>query len=239
MSTILDALRKAQSEQTVSKGKSMAGNESLLIHRAASRHTGSSRTRIFIFCGLALLAVTGWVLYEPAQKIVPVKPQLAQNAQPTLATAANTQAPVAIPTVPVSVVPPPSGRTDQLMTPAQSSQKMSPKPVSAAPGQQPQPSYSTDDEDRADSPRKIRQSQGKNTAPTTPATFTPTVSTPPEGIKLTGIAWQDDRKNRRAVVNDLLVGEGAVIAGVKVLEIRPTMVRFEKGGSVYETTLPR
>jgi general secretion pathway protein B len=56
---------------------------------------------------------------------------------------------------------------------------------------------------------------------------------------LTGIAWQDDRKNRRAVVNDLLVGEGTVIAGVKVLEIKPTLVRFEKMGIVYETTLPR
>jgi general secretion pathway protein B len=123
------------------------------------------------------------------------------------------------------------------MTPAQPSQKAPPKPVSVAPVKQSQPS-STADDDSAGSPRTIRRSQGGTTTPIPPAPVTPAVSSSPEGVKLTGIAWQDIRNMRRAVVNDLLVGEGAVIAGAKVLEIKPAMVRFEKGGIVYETALP-
>jgi len=41
------------------------------------------------------------------------------------------------------------------------------------------------------------------------------------------------------VINDVLVGEGVLVAGAKVLEIRPTAVRFEKNGAVYEVVLPR
>ena len=67
----------------------------------------------------------------------------------------------------------------------------------------------------------------------------PAVAGTPEGVKLNGIAWQENRKLRRAVVNDVLVGEGVLVAGVKVLEIRPTAVRFEKNGTVYEVVLPR
>jgi len=67
----------------------------------------------------------------------------------------------------------------------------------------------------------------------------PVLSSAPEGVKLTGIAWQDNRNLRRAVVNDILVGEGAVVADAKVLEIKPNVVRFEKNGSLFEVTLPR
>jgi general secretion pathway protein B len=67
----------------------------------------------------------------------------------------------------------------------------------------------------------------------------PVIASAPEGVKLTGIAWQDNQRTRRAVINDTLVGEGAVIAGAKVIEIRPDMVRFEKNGAIFEVTLLR
>lgn len=72
----------------------------------------------------------------------------------------------------------------------------------------------------------------------TPASA-PVVAGAPEGVKLTGIAWQENRKLRRAVINDVLVGEGVLVAGAKVVEIRPTAVRFEKNGSVFEVPLLR
>lgn len=65
----------------------------------------------------------------------------------------------------------------------------------------------------------------------------PVISSAPEGVKLTGIAWQENQRTRRAVINDILVGEGTVIAGAKVIEIRPDMVRFEKNGAVFEVIL--
>jgi general secretion pathway protein B len=237
MSTILDALRKTQSEQTVAKGQSMTGTESLLVHRTASRHAVSSRTLISVFCCLVLLALTGWFLFGPSQKTIPVKPIRVQTATATPAPSASLQTPATIPAAPIAVVAPPPARPAQQMTPAQPSLKALPKPVSVAPVKQSQPS-STADDDSAGSPRTIRRSQGGTTTPIPPAPVTPAVSSSPEGVKLTGIAWQDIRNMRRAVVNDLLVGEGAVIAGAKVLEIKPAMVRFEKGGIVYETALP-
>jgi len=57
-------------------------------------------------------------------------------------------------------------------------------------------------------------------------------------IVVSGIAWQDERSLRRAVINGQLVGEGAEIQGVKVVEIRENRVKFSRGGSVFEINYP-
>jgi general secretion pathway protein B len=54
------------------------------------------------------------------------------------------------------------------------------------------------------------------------------------GITVSGIAWQDERYLRRAVINGALVGEGAEIQGAKVIEIRENRVRFSRGGEIFE-----
>lgn len=56
----------------------------------------------------------------------------------------------------------------------------------------------------------------------------------PEGITVTGIAWQDEHSLRRAVINGALVGEGAEVQGAKVVEIRENRVRFSRGGEIFE-----
>ena len=55
-----------------------------------------------------------------------------------------------------------------------------------------------------------------------------------EGISVSGIAWQDERSLRRAVINGALVGEGAEILGAKVVEIGERHVRFNRGGELFE-----
>lgn len=55
-----------------------------------------------------------------------------------------------------------------------------------------------------------------------------------EGITVSGIAWQDERSLRRAVINGSLVGEGAEIQGAKIVEIRENRVRFSRGGELFE-----
>lgn len=75
--------------------------------------------------------------------------------------------------------------------------------------------------------------------PPPPAPVIPDIAGTPEGITISGIAWQANPKLRRAVVNDLLVGEGAIVADVKVVEIKPTAIRLEKHGTVYAAPLPR
>lgn len=57
-------------------------------------------------------------------------------------------------------------------------------------------------------------------------------------LVVSGIAWQDERGLRRAVVNGLLVGEGAEIQGAKVVEIRENRVKFNRSGTVFEINYP-
>lgn len=55
-----------------------------------------------------------------------------------------------------------------------------------------------------------------------------------EKITVSGIAWQDERSLRRAVINGHLFGEGAEIEGAKIIEIKENRVRFSRGGEIFE-----
>lgn len=57
---------------------------------------------------------------------------------------------------------------------------------------------------------------------------------PPADIQVSGVAWQDDRGLRRAVVNGLLLKEGSTISGAQLKEILPDKVRFERSGTQFE-----
>lgn len=56
-------------------------------------------------------------------------------------------------------------------------------------------------------------------------------------IIVSGIAWQEERNLRRAVVNGSLVGEGAEVAGARVVEIGERRVKFSRGGQTISVSL--
>lgn len=60
---------------------------------------------------------------------------------------------------------------------------------------------------------------------------------PPVEIKLSGIAWQEERTARRAVVNGYLLKEGAAVSGARITEINPDMVRFVSPAGLFEIKL--
>jgi general secretion pathway protein B len=60
---------------------------------------------------------------------------------------------------------------------------------------------------------------------------------PPADIKLSGIAWQDERSARRAVINGFLLKEGAVVSGAKISEIQADRVRFASAAGTFEIRL--
>lgn len=60
---------------------------------------------------------------------------------------------------------------------------------------------------------------------------------PGANLVVSGIAWQDERSLRRAVVNGNLVGEGAEVAGAKVVEIGERRVKFSQGGRTISVSL--
>ena len=59
----------------------------------------------------------------------------------------------------------------------------------------------------------------------------------PADIKLSGIAWQDERRARRAVVNGFLMQEGGVVSGAKITDIYQDRVRFSLSGKAFEIPL--
>ena len=226
MSNILEALRKAQEEKRSTADQAITGRETLIAHRTTRNWAGTNKRVIWLACsGAVLLAVVGWLFYGQS------KPASTPKSVPTAAAPAEQPLPPPQPAPAVTAAPLPAPTA----------------PAIQAPGAASTPPQADDDEERSSHRRNRLAPDHASPAPavvpgqTTQPPRSPetTVSSAPEGVKLTGIAWQDSRKMRRAVVNDVLVGEGAVVAGAKVLEIRPGLVRFEKNGSVFEAALPR
>ncbi len=59
-----------------------------------------------------------------------------------------------------------------------------------------------------------------------------------DDITISGIAWQDERSLRRAVINGSLVAEGAEILGARVMEIKESRVKFSRNGQLFELLYP-
>ena len=59
----------------------------------------------------------------------------------------------------------------------------------------------------------------------------------PADIKLSGIAWQDERRARRAVINGFLMQEGGIVSGARITDIFQNRVRFSLSGKVFEIPL--
>ena len=92
-------------------------------------------------------------------------------------------------------------------------------------------------EDEVASARRVRSS-GKQlkVQPAYPKQSIQTVPVPAD-IKLSGIAWQDERSGRRAVINDFLLKEGAVVAGATIIDIQAGKVRFATPAGQFEIKL--
>ncbi len=52
-------------------------------------------------------------------------------------------------------------------------------------------------------------------------------------FQVTGIAWLEERAARRAVINGALLGEGALVDGAKIVEIRQDQIRFSRDGRTF------
>lgn len=218
MSHILDALQKLQEEKTAHL-KQSAITGGILLDAGTSR---PPKTKRYLLAGLVAVAlmiggITFWLIQRPNPQARPKTPltgqqQLALQPQPVV-------------TPPPAAVPPPP----------QTVPAAAPAVLPAVPTAPAQPSPDEDEEDRP--ARRARQAN----APATAAAHVPaapvTVGTP-EGVKLSGIAWHDNRKLRRAVINDLLVAEGAELAGARIVEIRTNLVKIEKNGTLFEVVLP-
>jgi hypothetical protein len=140
----------------------------------------------------------------------------------------KTSTPSPVPQAPVQPVPvasPPA-------VPGEAQQSAA--PVSTPVVEQAPPPTDGEEEDRSSRRRERRKSSPAIGNPIQP---TQQGGPAPADIKLSGIAWQDARSGRRAVINGFLMREGGVVSGAKISEILPDRVRFTQSGRDFELSL--
>ena len=217
MSYILDALKKIEHEKNKRTGPdgrfSISGDLFQERNRPAARAGIWKILLLVAGASLVTAAVTWFVFQGNSKKSV----EVIRPAAP----------PPVIPTVVPAPVP----------TAVQSQ----PVPVVAAPSAAPPvtPKITESAEDEVSSPRQARRSKkGIKAQPPTayPKQTVQTVLAPAD-IKLSGIAWQEERAARRAVINGFLLKEGAVVSGAKIIDIHADRVRFSSSAGLFEIKL--
>lgn len=243
MSLILDALRKMEQERKSRRGAGDLRPEVLRYRGEASPQ--QQKPYLLVAAGVVLLAagvvagimVKGNPEVERAANLSPA-PTAAVVTAPTAPAAAT--APIA----PAASMAPaaPSLPAAVPVTPPQAT----PTPTTAA---APAPSARVGDADAMPADALLRSKRLRKSVSDRPAAME--TARKPQGrathlesqdevlanipdITISGIAWQDERSLRRAVLNGALVGEGAEVAGARVVEIKETRVRLSRGGRLFD-----
>lgn len=221
MSYILDALKKVEREKLKKTGPTgMTSISGDLFQEPIQPPASGGRWKIVILIGIVSLmtfAGTWFMLKGNKPKNAPVAPPAVSSVAPPAVTPPSV--PLAAPVPVPAPVQPVAAPAVNVVSPAPSSTE---KPV---------------DEGR---PARTVKRALKQAAPAVaPLQLKPSPQTiqPPADIKLSGIAWQEERSARRAVVNGFLLKEGAVVSGARITEIKADKVRFALPGGTFELRL--
>lgn len=209
MSYILDALKKIEHEKNKKRSDGRVGISGDLFHERSKPVAKAGIWKIaLLLVAVSLIACAAtWFVLRGSG--TKRSPVISQVALlPTPAISV----PVAIPVIPAPV-------------------QSLPAPVAASPKN----IEAVADGDSAE--RSVQRSKKRIKAeipsPKQPAQ---TVQAPAD-VKLSGIAWQDERAGRRAVINGFLLKEGAVVSGAKIIDIQADRVRFLSSAGQFEIKL--
>ncbi|MDA8414407.1 MAG: hypothetical protein M0023_11560 [Desulfobacteraceae bacterium] len=235
MSYILDALKKLENEKSRKSRKDGVINISgALFENERHQGSGMSGWKIVLAVTLVVLVTFGasWLFFRSGKGRKNMIPLIAKPAQITPAAppaAILTAPPPVIPAVPAPQVP--------ISTPPVPAVKTHPiRSASPARARKAAVQAATVAED--DTPRKTPQEQytRKKDQKRQDVPAEQTMAAPTD-IKLSGIAWQEEHRARRAVVNGFLVKEGDVISGARITDIYQDRVRFLLSGKSFEIPL--
>lgn len=215
MSFILDALKKLEKEKAARVGGNINISDGILRNDYRNGGRRGRRTAPFIAVAggiffLALILVAAGIFLWRGRNGESERMRTAGDANVQAGATAFPEPPPAASPAPVVREAPPA--------PAPSPPPVSPAPSPAAPVESAPPPP----------PVAPVENSGETQQAGAPAGNSPVVS---------GIAWQQDRSSRRAVVNGVLVSEGKMAGGAKVVEIKQSSVRFSSNGRAFEVTI--
>lgn len=221
MSYILDALKKIEHEKSKKSGPSgrisISGDLFLERSRPAAK-TGILKIMLLVV-GVSL--VTGASIWFVLQK------------KDTKRVAAIR--PIASPVAPIAPVTPPA-MPHPASHPVQSQPAAVAVPLAAVPAA-PQKMKAASGEDLPAKGASLPKHHIKAPQPQVYQKQTVEMVPAPADIKLSGIAWQDNRAARRVVINGFLLREGAVVSGAKITDIKADRVRLLSDSGQFELKL--
>jgi len=229
MSYILDALKKLEHDKSrKSRRDGIINISGALFENERPKPSGPAGWKIVLAVTVAVLVTFGatWLLLRPAKGRQKPVPSLAVRPPTPPVTVDSVPLPSVPPVVPVQQTPPPASSTPAKGAPARPpAPPSSPQKavVQAAPA-------SEDDDEGRESRRRTKERKGQS-LPADQATAAP------GDITLSGIAWQEERRARRAVVNGFLMREGGVVSGARITDIFQDRVRFSLSGKTFEIPL--
>lgn len=227
MSYILDALKKLEYDKA-RKERSQHGITCIAGELLREESVTPAERRPWqvslLVLAVALLAAGGtWLLLRGGTRNLPPTP-IASAVTPVQPPAVAKVLPSTLP--PVHDVPPPS---------AAAQAKMVAVPAPPREMQQPAAKARRNIEPAVRAGAAQRHAQLDSGA--VPRQNAAAALAAPADIKISGIAWQDERSARRAVINGFLVHEGSAVAGYKVVDILQDRVRLSQSGRILEAPL--
>lgn len=227
MSYILDALKKLEHEKSRKSRRDGTINISgALFEQERVTSSGLSGWKIALAVTVAVVVTFGvtWQFVRPVKvdKVASPRIDAAVPPAPPVAPVVPPQQPPPAPSAAVPVIP--------ASPPVQS-------PV-AQKTVEPAAPVADDDAEEHTKRELRRRTTGRKIAalPAEQITAAP-VSPAPADIRLSGIAWQEERRARRAVVNGFLMQEGGIVSGARITEISQDRVRFTQSGTTFEIPL--
>lgn len=220
MSYILDALKKIEHEKNrKSSGGRISISGDLFQERKQIAAKAGAWKVVALIAAVSLLASAGtWFVLKGSstRKAAVIRPSAPQPSVPVTQPVVTPPAPVPIRAEAKPVVAPPAA-----------------PPVAVSAPQKQREAAGKDAPPGRDARRQNNRIKAQPAAQQPPAQSVQA----PADIKLSGIAWQDERSSRRAVINGFLLKEGAVVSGAKISEILADRVRFLSAAGTFEIRL--
>lgn len=213
MSYILDALKKVENEKArrAKNGAMSSMSGDLFQERVARASSRGIRKIMVVIVLVALITFTAtWFALKGTKKQDAVTPRLSAPNQVAIQAVTPNPPPVQ---APVQPLPPPAGTAPAPLIMQQA---------------RVEDAEHTGRTKKVEKKLQVTPQQHINSVQTIPA---------PADIKVSGIAWQDERAARRVVINGFLLKEGASVSGAKIMEIHQDRVRFTSPAGIFDVRM--